>query len=202
MIVWLYGPHTWRRVSLRNARSRNDVRFLLVFVFRTTGKRCVFLWGRVAFTLAKLLCYGAPSTPHQQLPRILVHGVNVSNAAIDAVGDAVNQCEVCRAFDEAPNPPISGRPQDSAFLEKIQADPLSLGAVVAPHAMVPLCGDRVALAASWNAVFGKPGGIRMHVGGAWGNEVRVDFFSERQSVSFEKRGRVCGGWNIAMDWIA
>ena len=84
------------------------------------------------------------------------------------VDEVSEHCEVCRAFDEAPHAPIAGIFAVSMFSEKLSADLLFWGDLVAlramdffPNDLLPILArpqyPQEAWGASWSA---RNGGLR------------------------------------------
>ena len=96
----------------------------------------------------------------------------------DAAGEVVSQCEVCQAFEKAPNFPAAGASPASPFNEKIQVGLLFVDAAIALRAMdsrseyslsVKACSEnpldmRDALADSRIASVGRPRAIQLDAG--------------------------------------
>ena len=118
----------------------------------------------------------------QQLKRTMAEADGKAGKLIPSAGDVVRECEICRASDAAPAIPVAGTSHVSSFNEKVRADLLFLGDLVALRVIdhfpryslsVPVrpgnpegvwdafCDSRI-------AVFGKPRLIQMDAGGEWG----------------------------------
>ena len=54
---------------------------------------------------------------------------------LTCVREASDPCEVCRAFDQAPHAPMAGTSVVAMINGKLQADLLSLDAIIAPLSM-------------------------------------------------------------------
>ena len=57
-----------------------------------------------------------------QLRRVLVDSESGMSHLVSQVGQVLETCDVCRAFDKAPHIPIAGAATVSAFNEKVQVD--------------------------------------------------------------------------------
>ena len=70
-----------------------------------------------------------------QLKRVPVDSAGGMSHLVNQVGQVLETCDVCRAFDKAPHIPIAGATAVSAFNEKVQVDLLFVDDLVVVHAM-------------------------------------------------------------------
>ena len=70
-----------------------------------------------------------------QLKRVLVESDGGNSHSANHVDEVLEQCKVCRAFDEAPHVLIAGTATASMFNEKVQAETLFLGDIFASRPM-------------------------------------------------------------------
>ena len=124
-----------------------------------------------------------------QLKRFLVDSDDGMSHLVAHVDGVLENCEVCRAFDEAPHPQIAGTSYVSCFNEKVQMDLLILDDVIVVHAMDVFSKYSLfyrvksknpqdvwdVFCASWLGTFGPPKCLQMDEGGEWENEVWADY---------------------------
>ena len=114
------------------------------------------------------------------------------------MGEALRQCDVCRAFNGAPHLPVTRTSSASPFDEELQVALLCRGDTIALHAMDTysnysllevlgaLCGSRI-------AVLGSPRIIQMDSGDEWRNEIRTDFCTNR-NIRLQFHGKGARPW--------
>ena len=110
------------------------------------------------------------------------------------VGEVLEPCVVCRAFDRAHHVPAAGTSTVSVFNEKLKVDLLLLGDIIAFH-FADILSKRSLLASArpkspqemrdasanlWIGIFGPPKGTQTDDGRERGNEVWTDFCAERK----------------------
>ena len=138
-----------------------------------------------------------------RLKRILVDAEWAHQCHSDCVGEVVGPREVCQTFDEAPNLPMVGTPIVPSFAGKARVAILSLGDVIALHAMGPYSKYSLLAPAYldyplevWGAsspsrisVFARSRAIQMEAGGVWRTKVRADFRTRRHiRLQFQRKG--------------
>ena len=76
---------------------------------------------------------GHPSAP--QLDGVFAHSGGREMKLFNYADDALERCEVCRAFETAPREPIAGTSTVSAFNGELQVSLLLLGDIIAQREM-------------------------------------------------------------------
>ena len=69
----------------------------------------------------------------QQSKRVLAHSVGNNMHLLARADEAMAQCEVCQAFEQAPHIPVGGTSTVAMFSEKLRADSPFSDDIIAPH---------------------------------------------------------------------
>ena len=134
----------------------------------------------------------------QQIEGVLVDAEGDNLSLLRHVEEVVNQGDVCKAFDKAPDTPIAGTSTMAMFNEKLQVDLLFSGDPVVLHIMDVFSNYSILTPVRsknplevWDAfvfcrvgIFGPPKAIQMDEGGGWKNEVWTDFCAGRRIKLF------------------
>ena len=130
--------------------------------------------------------WGHSSAP--QTGRELVDSDGEAMGLISFVDEVPHQCDICRAFEQAPYLPIAGTLTASSFNAKLQvglrfldhaigfhgADLYSENSLLIPAHFKNPSVERDACCSSRIAIVGGPISIQIDEGGEWGSGIRTD----------------------------
>ena len=129
-----------------------------------------------------------------KLKRVLAGSEECASHSVDFAGDILEQCDVCKAFDQAPHIAIAGTSAVSTFQEKVRVDLLFPDALIALRGMdmfrknsllspvLPKNPKEVwdVFCRGWLGTFGPTRCLQMDEGGEWKDEIRTDLRAERR----------------------